>query len=116
MTPENLLPQVYHELRKLAQAKLACENPGRTLNATALVHEAFLKLGGEQSFASKRDYLKAAATVIPRRFACYRRPNVAVCSGLATSGIETIIVAKCQMSMPTMKIAPNRCQDSCTLI
>jgi hypothetical protein len=43
----DLLPQVYAELRKLAQAKLAGENPGHTLNATALVHEAFLKLGGD---------------------------------------------------------------------
>jgi hypothetical protein len=47
VTHENLLPQVYHELRKLAHAKLACENPHPKLNATALVHEAFLKLGGE---------------------------------------------------------------------
>jgi RNA polymerase sigma factor (TIGR02999 family) len=66
MTPENLLPQVYHELRKLAQAKLAGENPGHTLNATALVHEAFLKLGGDQSFSSKSDYLKTAATAMRR--------------------------------------------------
>jgi len=66
MTPEDLLPQVYHELRKLAQAKLHGENPGHTLNATALVHEAFLKLGGERSFASKAEYLKAAATAMRR--------------------------------------------------
>ena len=60
----NMLPQVYGELRKLAAAKLACENPGHTYNATALVHEAFLKLGGEESFASRSDYLKAAATAM----------------------------------------------------
>jgi RNA polymerase sigma factor (TIGR02999 family) len=62
----DLLPQVYAELRKLAQAKLAGENPGHTLNATALVHEVFLKLVGERSFASKSDYLKAAATAMRR--------------------------------------------------
>jgi hypothetical protein len=44
MTPEELLPLVYGELRKLAAAKLAAEKPGQTLDATALVHEAFLKL------------------------------------------------------------------------
>ena len=66
MNPAELLPQVYHELRKLAQAKIACEKPGHTLDATALVHEAFLKLGGERSFASKSDYLKAAATAMRR--------------------------------------------------
>ena len=41
---EELLPVVYDELRKLAAAKLALENPGHTLQATALVHEAFLRL------------------------------------------------------------------------
>jgi len=41
---EQLLPLVYQELRKLAAAKLTHENPGQTLQATALVHEAFLRL------------------------------------------------------------------------
>src|SRR5262245_44692796 len=66
MKPGELLPQVYDELRKLAAAKLAGEKPGHTLDATALVHEAFIKLGGDQSFASKSDYLKAAATAMRR--------------------------------------------------
>ncbi|HEY2412746.1 MAG TPA: ECF-type sigma factor [Pirellulaceae bacterium] len=43
---ERLLPFVYEELRKLAAAKLAGENPGQTLQATALVHEAYLRLVG----------------------------------------------------------------------
>jgi RNA polymerase sigma factor (sigma-70 family) len=47
---EQLLPLVYEELRKLAAAKLALENPGQTLQATALVHEAYLRLvGGQRS-------------------------------------------------------------------
>ena len=66
MTPDQLLPQVYDELRRLAAAKLALENPGQTLNATALVHEAYLKLGGDRSFATKSDYLKAAAQAMRR--------------------------------------------------
>ena len=41
---EQLLPLVYDELRKLAAAKLAQEKPGQTLQATALVHEAYLRL------------------------------------------------------------------------
>ena len=41
---EQLLPLVYHELRKLAAQKLAREKPGQTLQATALVHEAYLRL------------------------------------------------------------------------
>ena len=43
---EKLLPLVYDELRKLAAAKLAQEKPGQTLQATALVHEAYLRLVG----------------------------------------------------------------------
>src|SRR5262245_58596614 len=43
---EKLLPLVYEELRKLAAAKLAQEKPGQTLQATALVHEAYLRLLG----------------------------------------------------------------------
>jgi RNA polymerase sigma factor (sigma-70 family) len=43
---EQLLPLVYHELRKLAAARLAQEKPGQTLQATALVHEAYLRLVG----------------------------------------------------------------------
>ena len=46
---EQLLPVVYDELRQLAAARLANEKPGQTLQATALVHEAYLRLvGGEQ--------------------------------------------------------------------
>src|SRR5258707_14788974 len=41
---EQLLPLVYHELRKLAAQRLAQERPGQTLQATALVHEAYLRL------------------------------------------------------------------------
>ena len=66
MKPAELLPQVYEELRKLAAGKLASEKPGQTLDATALVHEAFLKLGGERSFATRSDYLKAAALAMRR--------------------------------------------------
>ena len=50
---EQLLPLVYDELRKLAAAKLAQENPGQTLQATALVHEAYLRLVIGQEPAAK---------------------------------------------------------------
>ena len=46
---EQLLPLVYDELRKLAAQRLAQEKPGQTLQATALVHEAYLRLVGEQA-------------------------------------------------------------------
>ena len=62
----DLLPLVYHELRRLAAAKLAAESPDHTLDATALVHEAFLKLGGDRSFATRGGFLRAAAVAMRR--------------------------------------------------
>jgi ECF sigma factor len=46
LAAEELLPLVYQELRQLAAARLAAEKPGQTLQATALVHEAYLRLVG----------------------------------------------------------------------
>jgi RNA polymerase sigma factor (TIGR02999 family) len=56
-----LLPLVYDELRRLAAQKLAQEKPGQTLDATALVHEAYLRLVGDRQFASRRHFFAAAA-------------------------------------------------------
>ena len=60
---EELLPLVYQELRKLAAVRLANEKPGQTLQPTALVHEAWLKIAGDgnQPFANRRHFFKAAA-------------------------------------------------------
>src|SRR5262245_22113338 len=63
---EKLLPLVYDELRKLAAVKLAQEKPGQTLQATALVHEAYLRLSGDQGFANRRYFFAAAAEAIRR--------------------------------------------------
>src|SRR5450631_296376 len=61
-----LLPLVYDELRKLAAQKLAQEKPGQTLDATALVHEAYLRLVGDQQFANRRHFFAAAAQAMRR--------------------------------------------------
>jgi RNA polymerase sigma factor (TIGR02999 family) len=60
---DELLPLVYEELRKLAAAGMANEKPGQTLQPTALVHEAWLKIAGagNQHFANRRHFFKAAA-------------------------------------------------------
>jgi RNA polymerase sigma factor (TIGR02999 family) len=63
---EQLLPVVYDELRKLAAQKLAQEKPGQTLDATALVHEAYLRLVGDQSFANRPHFFAAAAEAMRR--------------------------------------------------
>ena len=63
-----LLPLVYEELRKLAARKMAGENPGQTLQATALVHEAWLRLGGDVQPAWRdRAHFFAAAAEAMRR-------------------------------------------------
>jgi RNA polymerase sigma factor (TIGR02999 family) len=61
-----LLPVVYDELRRLAAARLAREKPGQTLDATALVHEAFLRLVGDQRFEGQGHFFAAAAEAIRR--------------------------------------------------
>ena len=81
MNPAELLPHVYDELRKLAAAKLASEKPGHTLDATALVHEVFLKLGGERSFASRSDYLNEAAQAMRRILVDHARARSAAKRG-----------------------------------
>src|SRR5207344_1887951 len=65
-----LLPLVYDELRKLAAVRLAEEKPGHTLQATALVHEAYVRLvGGEQPQDwNGRGHFFAAAAEAMRRF------------------------------------------------
>ncbi|HMF19768.1 MAG TPA: ECF-type sigma factor [Gemmataceae bacterium] len=58
---QQLLPLVYDELRKLAAAQMAREKPGQTLDATGLVHEAYMRLVGDQHFESRRHFFAAAA-------------------------------------------------------
>lgn len=61
-----LLPLVYDELRKFAAQRLASEKPGQTLQATALVHEAYLRLVGDQQFDNRGHFFAAAAEAMRR--------------------------------------------------
>jgi RNA polymerase sigma factor (TIGR02999 family) len=65
---QDLLPLVYDELRRLAAARLAQERPGQTLQATALVHEAWLRLttGEPQQWEGRRHFYGAAAEAMRR--------------------------------------------------
>src|SRR5260370_30378549 len=72
---EHLLPLVYDELRKLAARQMAQEKPGQTLDATGLVHEAYLRLApedhgdkprGSLGFANRRHFFAAAAEALRR--------------------------------------------------
>ena len=65
---DELLPLVYEELRLLAAQKMAKERPGQTLQATALVHEAYVRLveGADQNWNSRGHFFKAAAEAMRR--------------------------------------------------
>ena len=62
----DLLPLVYDELRKLAAARMAAEAPGHSLDPTALVHEAYLRLIGDQQFDGRGHFFAAAAEAMRR--------------------------------------------------
>lgn len=68
MTPPELVTAVYAELRRLAAGRMARESGPQTLQATALVHEAWLRLGGEQQpdWANRAQFFAAAAEAMRR--------------------------------------------------
>lgn len=69
LAAEQLFPLVYEELRKLAAQHMANEKPGQTLQATALVHEAFVRIVGHDgatAFANRRHFFAAAAEAMRR--------------------------------------------------
>lgn len=77
---EPLLELVYLELRRLAQEKMACERPGHTLQPTALVHEAFLRLVKDERlrFSSRQHFFAIAARAMERVLIDHARARRAV--------------------------------------
>jgi RNA polymerase sigma factor (TIGR02999 family) len=81
---EQLLPLVYEELRQLAAQRMAQEKPGQTLEATALVHEAYLRLvGSDQAphWNSRGHFFAAAAEAMRRILVDNARRKKALCRG-----------------------------------
>ena len=71
---ELLIPLVYEELRNLAAYRMSREAPGHTLQATALVHEAWIRVGGEkQSWENRAHFYGAAAEAMRRHLLRSRR-------------------------------------------
>ncbi len=66
LSSDALMAAVYEELRRMAAAKMAKEADGQTLDATGLVHEAYLKLVGQQSFESRKHFFGAASQAMRR--------------------------------------------------
>src|SRR5262245_14883081 len=77
----DLLPFVYADLRALAAARMAAEAPGHTLDATALVHEAYLRLIGDQHFDGRGHFFAAAAEAMRRILVDAARRKAAVRHG-----------------------------------
>ena len=95
---EQLLPLVYDELRKLAAQKMAQENPGQTLQATALVHEAYLRLvkaDGAQRWNSRGHFFGAAAEAMRRILIDHarRKQSHRQGGGLAREPLECVEIA-----------------------
>jgi RNA polymerase sigma factor (TIGR02999 family) len=89
MTPADLLPQVYDQLRQLAAAKIASEKPGHTLNATALVHEAWLKLAeASVEWQDRTHFFRTAATAMRRILVDRARAKLTAKRGGVAAKIE----------------------------
>ena len=94
---EELLPLVYAELRKLAASKLSQQSPDQTLQPTALVHEAYLKLlgDGRHSWQDRRHYFAAAAEAMRHILVDRARRKAAVRhgGGLQRINLVNVVVA-----------------------
>ncbi len=96
---EELLPLVYAELRQLARAKMAREQPGHTLQATALVHEAWLRLG-EHRFENRLHFFGAAAEAMRRILIERARRKLSAKHG---AGAEHVDASEVEITAPTEK-------------
>jgi len=101
-----LLPVVYDELRKLAAAKMAREKPGQTLQATALVHEAWLRLVGseeEKAWNSRGQFFGAAAEAM-RRILIEKARHKSSRKGGGNQVLEEIHESRVELRAPSAEI------------
>ena len=94
-----LLPIVYNELRRLASQKMAYEAAGHTLQPTALVHEAWMRLGGSDAptFQNRTHFFGAAAEAMRRILVEHARRRLAAKRG---AGVEVIDIDELEISSP----------------
>ncbi|MBM4125281.1 MAG: sigma-70 family RNA polymerase sigma factor [Nitrospira sp.] len=111
---ERLLPLVYEELRKLAAAKLAHEKPGQTLQATALVHEAYLRLVDVESvqhWDSRGHFFAAAAEAMRRILVEQARHKKALKSGGDRQRVEMSVIEGAAVTPQVDLLALNEALD-----
>lgn len=102
---DQLLPLVYEELRKLAVMRMAHEKAGQTLQPTALVHEAWLKIAGngDAQFANRRHFFKAAAGAMQQILTDIARRKQRLKHGGDLTG-EELHESRIAMTMPSEEL------------
>ena len=102
---DQLLPLVYGELRKLAVVRMANEKAGQTLQPTALVHEAWLKIAGDgnERFANRRHFFKAAAGAMQQILIDIARRKQRLKHGANQTG-EELHESRIAMSVPSEEL------------
>lgn len=101
---DQLLPLVYDELRKLAAARMANEHPGQTLQPTALVHEAWIRLAGSnQRWSGRSHFFGAAAEAMRRILIDQARRKKAQKHG-AGAELEEFKDSRIELKVPTDEI------------
>jgi RNA polymerase sigma factor (TIGR02999 family) len=112
-----LLPLVYEELRRLAAQKLAREKPGQTLDATALVHEAYLRLVGDRKescpFKDRSHFFAAAASAMRRILIDNARRKGAQKrgGGLQRQGVDAVAAPEPDQNLLALDEALNKLTD-----
>ena len=116
---DQILPLVYDELRRLAAAKLANEQPGHTLDATALVHEAYLKLMQAQNppnvtggLTSKSQFFRSAAVAMQRILVDHARKKHADKRGGAGQRFELSEADRVAFPDPDIVLSINEALDA----
>jgi RNA polymerase sigma factor (TIGR02999 family) len=102
---DQLLPLVYEELRRLAALKMAQEKPGQTLQATALVHEAWLRLAGSnhQQWRGRSHFFGAAAEAMRRILIDKARQKASMKRGL-NQPLEELHESRIELAAPSDEI------------
>lgn len=101
MAAEELLPLVYQQLRQVASEKMKAQSAGHTLQATALVHEAWLRVGGEaHGWQSRWHFFSAAAEAMRRILIDRARSKQRARHG---GGLERVNVEEVEIAAPVME-------------
>jgi RNA polymerase sigma factor (TIGR02999 family) len=102
---EELLPLVYDELRRLAASKMAQEKPGQTIQATALVHEAWLRLAdsNHQQWRGRSHFFGAAAEAM-RRILIDKARHKASLKGGGEQSLEELHESRIELAVPSDEI------------